>query len=77
MKQFRVRAKKTELPPGSIKQGYEIDHSDQIYLMDPDGKFLDQVDTRLSEHENARNLLAKMVQNEHKRQKLEETVTTT
>lgn len=42
-----------------------------MYLMDPDNIFLYQIDDRMSEHESAREILQKVIENEHKMQKLE------
>ena len=72
LKKFRIKTKRVDLPQNTRKKGYEIDHSDTIYLMDPDNNYLDHIDSTKTEHETARALMAKMVECEHKRELIEQ-----
>ena len=67
LKQFRVKTQKVQLPANSRKKGYEIDHSDMIYLMGPENNYLDHIDSSKTQHQTARSLMATMVQEEHRR----------
>lgn len=74
MKKFRIKANKILYKEGPKQGSYEIDHTTRVYLMDPDNAYLDHLDPNLTEQQTAKAILAKLVQNEHLKEKAEQQI---
>ena len=68
MKRFKIYKKKVYKSEDK-KDGYNIDHTTRIFLMDPENSYLYHIDSTLSEQQAAKAIVAKIVQNEHKKDK--------
>lgn len=68
MKKFKVFSKKVPNKEGQ-SSGYTIDHSSNIYLMNPDNEYLYHIDESLTEQQAAKAIIGKIVTNEHRKQK--------
>jgi cytochrome oxidase Cu insertion factor (SCO1/SenC/PrrC family) len=56
---------------GMDKSSYLIDHTRRVFLMDPENVYLYHVDLDASEQQSAKAVLAKIVQNENRKEKIE------
>lgn len=72
MKKFKIKSNKVYYNEGPKKGSYEIDHTTRVYLMTPENTYLDHLDPALTEQQTAKAIVAKIVQNEHMKEKAEE-----
>lgn len=69
LNKYKIKAQKIYYQDGKKKGLYEIDHTTRVFLIDPEGNFLDFLDPALSQQQNAKAIVSKIVENEHFREK--------
>lgn len=65
LSKYKIKAQKIFYQEGKKKGQYEIDHTTRVFLIDPEGNFLDFLDPTMTEQQNAKAIVSKIVQNEH------------
>lgn len=71
LRKFKIKSNKIPYESGVKKGQYEIDHTTRVYLMDSDNNYLDHLNPKLTEQQTAKLIVAKIVQNEHRKDKAE------
>lgn len=75
MKKFKVQKRKTNISETN-KDKYDFDFTTNMFLMDSENNFMDRVDPSLTEQQAAKAIVAKIITNEHLREKMSEQAAT-